>query len=92
MSFRSRGDILELPKRKTQRLKGYDYSQNSAYFITICTQTRCDLLGKISNGFITANKAGEMVEERLLNISNTSGVAIDKYVIMPNHIHMIILI
>jgi len=81
---------LELPKRKSQRLKGYDYSHNNAYFITICAQNRCNLFGEITDATITINKAGEMVSERLLNISNAPGVTIDKYVIMPNHIHMIV--
>jgi len=83
---------LEWPKRKSQRLKGYDYSQSNAYFITICTQNRCNLFGEIANDFFTINKVGEMVAERLSNISNAPGVTIDKYVIMPNHVHMIILI
>ena len=83
---------MELPKRKSQRLRGYDYSQNNAYFIAICTQNRCNLFGRIADAGIAVNSAGEMVAERLLNISTIFGVAIDKYVIMPNHIHMIILI
>ena len=92
MSFRNRGDELGLPKRKPQRLKGYDYSKNNAYFVTICTQNRAHLFGKIVDAAFTANTAGKMVEKCLLNISKPSVITIDKYVIMPNHVHIIILI
>ncbi len=41
---------MELPKRKSIRLKDYDYSQNGAYFVTICTQDRLQILGEICRG------------------------------------------
>jgi putative transposase len=44
------------------RLKGYDYSQSGLYFITICTQNRACLFGKIENGVMILNDAGRMVE------------------------------
>jgi putative transposase len=90
-SFEMR-DFMDLPQRKPQRLRNYDYSQNNAYFITICTQNRCHLFGKIENMMVKLNPEGKMVEERLLNISNDNEVVIDKYCIMPNHIHAIIIL
>lgn len=81
----------ELPQRKLQRLKGYDYSKNGAYFITICTQNRQRLFGEIMNDNMILNNTGKMVEERLLNITNDV-VFVDKYIIMPDHIHAIIFI
>ncbi|NMC57440.1 MAG: transposase [Eubacteriaceae bacterium] len=90
---------MELPKRKPQRLKEYDYSQSNAYYITICTKDRMPLLGKIECGNMVLSEFGKKVKEKLLNISrrNDTGVvpyifSIDKYCIMPNHIHAIILI
>lgn len=81
----------DLPKRKPQRLKGYDYSRNGAYFITICTQNRLPLFGDVAGGAVALNKAGKMVEDRLLNIANDT-VSVEKYCIMPDHIHIILLI
>jgi putative transposase len=84
---------MDLPKRKPNRLKGYDYSQSGAYFITICVKDRQKLLGKIVGGdaFIAPHtrlsKYGMVVDKY---IRRTKGI--DKYVIMPNHIHMIIII
>lgn len=81
---------MDVPQRKPQRLKGYDYSQDNAYFITICTQNRIHLFGQIEKDTVVLNGTGRMVEERFLNIANQEGVYIDKFVIMPNHIHAII--
>ena len=83
---------MELPKRKPNRLKEYDYSQNGAYFITICTKNREEILSRITVGDdahivpkIKLTPTGKIVEKYILKIQ---GVA--KYVIMPDHIHMII--
>lgn len=83
---------MELPQRKLQRLKNYDYSQNNAYFLTICTQNRAHLFGSIETMSIKLNDVGQMIEEKLLNISKNADVEIDRYCIMPNHIHAIIVI
>ena len=91
---------MELAKRKPTRLKGYDYSQNGAYFITICTYQRRCLLSSISVGEglcalpkNTLSPIGAEVEKTVQFISeNDAGVRIDKYVIMPNHIHLIVVL
>ena len=92
--------VNEFPKRKPTRLKKYDYSTPGAYFITICTKERNQLLSKITvgEGLCTLPKnelteIGESVEQSIKYIDiNYNGVKIDKYVIMPNHIHLIVVL
>ncbi len=89
---------MELPKRKPTRLKGYDYSQNGAYFVTICTYNREYILSNITVGEglcalpqNTLTPIGKEIEKSIQYINhNYIGVTIDKYVIMPNHIHLIV--
>lgn len=90
---------MNLPKRKPTRLKGYDYSQNGAYFITICTHNRkCVLSNIVGEGFHTLPQnqltpIGKEIEKSLQYINdNYIGVAVDKYIIMPNHIHLIVVL
>ena len=91
---------MELPKRKHIRLKDYDYSQNGAYFITLCVKYRHALLGEIDvgGGFHAAptvklSDIGIQVDNTI-QYTNTHyrGVEINKYVIMPNHVHLIVLL
>jgi putative transposase len=84
---------LHLPKRKIQRLKNYDYSQNGYYFITICTHNRQYLFGEIMDGQMVLNEYGKIVQQELLQIPvRFFNVVLDKFVVMPNHIHIIIAI
>lgn len=83
---------MPLPERKPQRLHEYDYSQNGAYFVTVCTHDRRCLLGSVENNTVVVNEAGKMVGQRIENISNGVNVTVDKYVVMPNHIHAIIMV
>lgn len=79
--------------RKSIRLKGWDYSQPRAYFITICVQNRECLLGEIDTGKMILNGAGNMVEKWYLKLPGKfTNAKIDQYVIMPNHFHAIIFI
>jgi putative transposase len=79
--------------RKTIRLKDYDYSQAGGYFLTICTYSRKDLFGEISNQKIVLNDVGEVVEQWWLKLENKfTNVQLDYHVIMPNHICGIIMI
>ena len=82
-----RGHNMELPKRKPNRLSDYDYSQNGAYFITICTQGRKPVLSAIvgDDAHIVPKPHGIVVEKYIRNVPE-----IEKYVIMPDHIHIII--
>ena len=89
----------EFPKRKPTRLKNFDYSSAGAYFVTICTKDRKPILsdiikpvgvGAFDDPQIRLTETGKVVEKYLLSSENIHGVKINKYVIMPNHIHIII--
>ena len=80
---------MDFPKRKLPRLSGYDYSKSNYYFVTICTDERKNLFGEIGK----LNEFGMVAEKRLLEIENHyDNVFVDRFVIMPNHIHAIIVI
>ena len=80
-----------LPIRKKLRLKCYDYSNPGSYFITICIQNRIEILGKIHDNQIKLSKEGIIVQTNIENIEKVfKDIKIDEYIIMPNHIHMII--
>ncbi len=80
-------------RNNTTRLDNYNYSQTGYYFITICTDKRKIFFGNIENGKMKLNKLGIIVKEELLNTSKIrKNVSIDKWVIMPNHLHVIIVI
>lgn len=73
------------------RLKGYNYSQSGAYFITICTHNRKCLFGHIDNGIIILNDAGKMVEKWCFELENKfHDIQCIEHIVMPNHIHFII--
>jgi REP element-mobilizing transposase RayT len=117
--------VKELPQRKQIRLKGYDYSRNGTYFITLCVKDRAELLGNIEFAPPTDTYAplvgggvpdapmsdpdgtpsvpdaphckltpyGDVVARRLADICrHDENIKIPHYVIMPNHVHMIILV
>lgn len=81
----------EIHNRHSIRLKGYDYSNEGLYFITICVKNRKLLFGDIINGIIILNDAGKMVDNEWKNIPNRfSNVKLHQYVVMPNHFHAIL--
>ena len=83
----------DIHKRQSIRLKEYDYSEEGAYFITICTWQRECLFGEITDKGMVSNENGGIVEHEWMRTCNIrSNVKIDKYVIMPNHFHGIIVI
>ena len=86
------GDGMELKGRKPNRIPDYDYSQNGAYFITICTKDRQPILSTIvGDGFPVPLVAGQIAEEYIHKISDKyPSVSVDRYVIMPDHIHMLL--
>ncbi len=86
-----------LPTRKPHRLKDYDYSLPGAYFITICTANRENILWQNLNDEIAVHNDivlsdyGKIAEKAIGNIPIVySAVSIDCYIIMPNHIHMLL--
>lgn len=86
---------MKLPKRKPTRLNGYDYSTAGAYFITICTHNRKCLFSNIVGAIHELPKSkltnyGEYAKQIIEILPDRFNVLIPQYVIMPNHIHLII--
>ena len=88
---------MELPKRKINRLTDYDYSTPNAYFITICTDKRKNLfwnnvgatIGRPQD--VQLSKYGQIVSKAVEDIPiHYPAVTVDHYVVMPNHIHMLL--
>lgn len=80
-----------LPHRRSIRLKGYDYSQEGLYFITVCVAERACLFGSVENGEMVLNEFGEIARNELLKTTDIRpNLEIDSFVIMPNHVHCII--
>ena len=79
--------------RRSIRLKGYDYSWPGAYFITICTQDRQCLFGKVVGGEMWLNHAGAMAERWWQELNRKfRHIQTDVHIVMPNHVHGIIVI
>lgn len=79
--------------RRSIRLQRYDYSCAGAYFVTICTQNRECLFGEVVDEVVRLNNAGKVVEECWQEIpSHFPQVELDEFVIMPNHVHGILVI
>lgn len=83
-----------LPIRKRIRLENYDYSKENMYFITICIQNRLEILGKIvGENKIDLTKEGNIVKQNIKRIEEIyANIIVDEYIIMPNHIHILLLI
>jgi len=83
-----------LPVRKKIRLNDYDYSEENMYFITICVKDRLEILGKIiDENYMKLTKEGNIVKQNLYKIEVMyKNMIIDEYVVMPNHVHIILLI
>jgi putative transposase len=79
--------------RRSIRLKGYDYSQNGAYFITLCAQDRKPIFGKIVNYEMQLSQFGIIARDEWLKTSEMrKNIEMDEFVVMPNHFHGIIVI
>lgn len=94
---------MEMPNRKPNRIAGYDYSQSGAYFVTICTQDRKKILSRISVGIplpgcpqepcVELLWHGEVADKYIRQVDAFyEHLSIDQYVIMPDHIHLLITI
>ena len=83
----------ELPNRRSIRIKGYDYSRNGFYFITITTNKMRHLFGEIKHAKLLSfpHEPDKMIERWLLKIEDKfENTKIEPYIIMPNHIHFIL--
>ncbi|MGD0828546.1 MAG: transposase [Desulfobaccales bacterium] len=77
-------------RRKITRLPGFDYAQEGAYFITICTHNRLCLLGEVIHQEMRLNAWGRAIESEWLQTAKLRPyVSLDYYVIMPNHFHAV---
>ena len=89
---------MATPNRKPTRLPDFSYNTPGAYFITICTIQRKNLLSRIvGGGALDAPEnrlttAGAIVEKYIRSAQSMAGIHVDKYVIMPNHIHLILFV
>ena len=85
------------PTRKNIRLQGHDYSSAGYYFITMCVKGRNPLFGKIvgttalGRPSVELSPLGECLD-KTIQFAEKNNVRIDKYVVMPNHVHMIIIL
>jgi putative transposase len=83
----------EIHHRRSIRLRGYDYAQEGAYFITLCTHERECLFGEIHDSVVNLNPIGEIALHELLQLPEIHPyLELDYFVIMPNHIHAILVI
>ena len=84
--------------RKTLRLNAFDYSYNNAFFVTICTYNKRSILSRIRRSdpcvrpTVELSEVGLIAEKVLHKIEQTYDILLDEYVIMPNHIHFIIVL
>ncbi|MGM9551920.1 MAG: transposase [Clostridia bacterium] len=98
INYKRWSDEMDLPKRKPTRLKEYDYSTTGMYFITICVKDKKQLLSKIvvGDGVLDVPKniltEHGIITDRYINQMNSfyDYISVDKYVIMPNHIHLLL--
>ena len=88
---------MERPARKPNRLSQYDYSTPGAYFITICTKDKRCILGSVVGASIARpervalSAVGKIVEKAILQIpAHYPAVTVDQYVVMPNHVHLLL--
>jgi REP element-mobilizing transposase RayT len=97
-NFRTKKDnkmkyISDKHNRRSMRLRGYDYTKAGIYFVTLCSQNREQFFGYIKNEKMTLNDVGEMINKWWKKIPKKfSHTQIGPYVIMPNHIHGILII
>ena len=79
--------------RRSIRLKGYDYAQAGAYYVTVCTHERAHLFGDVVNAEMVPSPAGAVVQRCWDAISSHMPmVALDEFIVMPNHVHGIVVI
>ncbi len=84
---------MSLPERRHHRLKNYDYSSNGAYFITICSYEKMHIFGTIENGIMKYSKYGKIANDEIEKtnfLRNSKGIKITNWVVMPNHVHLLI--
>ena len=83
--------IYQYPKRDSHRLKGYDYSKEGLYFVTICAKDKRHYFGEIENDRVILNEIGSIVRFYWYSISSYHPYScVHEFIVMPNHIHGIV--
>jgi REP element-mobilizing transposase RayT len=83
----------DIHRRRSIRLRHYDYAQAGAYFVTVCTQNRECLFGKIVDRTMVLSDAGKMIQMVWNKLPiHYDGVDIDQFIVMPNHVHGILVL
>jgi REP element-mobilizing transposase RayT len=83
--------LTEPPRRRSIRLKNYDYTTGGAYFVTICAHHRESLFGEVKDGVMRLNDHGVIARTAWEDLPNDyDGVRLDAFVVMPNHVHGIV--
>ena len=83
----------KLSHRKRNRLHEWDYSTPHWYYVTICTHNHSELFGKIVDGKMILNEYGKIVQKQWLWLNkHYDYIALDEFVVMPNHFHGILII
>lgn len=89
--------MTNLPNRKYLRLPNYDYSSPGAYFITVCTKNKRKILGHLvgcgacDTPRVECSKYGQILEKHITDMgSKYTHIKVDKYIIMPDHFHMLL--
>jgi REP element-mobilizing transposase RayT len=86
-------DTQAIPQRRSLRLKGYDYSQAGAYFVTVCAYVKECLFGEVIGGEMQMNELGRKVQEVWNDLpAHYPHVATGAFAVMPNHVHGVIVI
>jgi REP element-mobilizing transposase RayT len=79
--------------RKSIRLPGYDYAGYGWYFVTVCVKNMAECFGEVRNGVMKLNQVGEVVQREWLRTPQLRpNVELDEFIVMPNHLHGIIII
>ena len=84
---------MSKPNRRSIRLPGYDYTQNGAYYVTICVHNMAHLFGYVKNGQMVLNRFGQIVSEEWIKTGQIrQEIILDAFVIMPHHMDAIVVI
>ena len=86
-------DLSNTIRRRRMRLVNYDYRRSGAYFVTICTHDRACMFGTVVDGTMALNAAGALVQEEWRRLPERfPHIFLDAHVVMPNHMHGIIVV
>ncbi len=80
-------------RRRSLRLRNYDYSQSGAYFITVCTHNRAALFGQVVESQMRTNAAGDMLWKLWSGLDGRfPALDLDTFIVMPNHVHGVLVL